>query len=384
MSSTIQTEIKPQVKTRLLVVDPESTAGEAVASACTGRIGCEVLTASTLAEARAILEHQAISLMLTDLKLPDGRGLALVPELRRANPHAALLVTSKTVRAQDAIEAMRCGATDFIAKPLSSDLVAERIETALRAQADASRADRRIVRLRRAVRKLAAARKTVARKVDLLCNDLVGAYGELSRQVDTVRIVEDFRKVCDQTKDIEQLLCHAMDWIMRRVGYSNIAVYLASENLYQLGAYVKYTISSTPELTDALRDGVVARANREGFVRLSAGEAEGELTASELRHLRGQCVVAANCTYLGESLATVVLFREGGTPFTNDDAETFKSIAPILAVALANQTRGPMDSLEPEEGDPSSPPTEPREGENPKRDERADADWWKRGEAPPF
>lgn len=393
MTSTLTVKPKAPAKAKLLVVDPERHAGATVASDCRARLGCEVFTASTLAEARAILDGQAVSLLLTDVKLPDGKGSTLVDELRRTCPHAAVVFTAKGARAKDALEALRCGANDFVDRPLSADDVEERIGSALRRQADASRADRRITRLRKTVRRLAAARKTVARKVDLLCNDLVGAYGELSRQVDNVRTVEDFRKVCDATQDIEQLLCHGMDWIMRRVGYSNIAVYLASEEQYQLGAYVKYTIASTPELTEALRDGVVARANREGFVRLGAAEAEAELSAAELRHLRGQSVVAANCTYLGESLATVVLFRDGNTVFTNDDAETFKAIAPVLAVALANQTRGPGH---PEDDDAQQflgePPhdgtgdTENPDGKNPKdkRDDRNDADWWKRGEAPPF
>ena len=42
-----------------------------------------------------------------------------------------------------------------------------------------------------------------------------------------------------------------------------------------------------------------------------------------------------NCTYLGESLASVIMFRDGKTPFTDDDAEALKAISPIFATALA-------------------------------------------------
>jgi hypothetical protein len=54
----------------------------------------------------------------------------------------------------------------------------------------------------------------VSKKVDLLCNDLVAAYGELSRKLDGVRTQESFRKLVDRRKDLAQLLCHAMDWIL--------------------------------------------------------------------------------------------------------------------------------------------------------------------------
>jgi hypothetical protein len=279
--------------------------------------------------------------------------------------------------------------SDFVPRPFTQEQLAERVKTALENQDRLARGDRKIERLRGAVRKLSAARKTVAKKVDLLCNDLVGAYGELSRQVDTVRTAEDFRKLCIAAKDLEQLLCHAMDWIMRRAGFSNIAVFLATDEqaegaenagAFQLGAYVKYTLASNPEMIEALKEGILSRASREGFVRMTAEESEKSLTAGELRHLRGQAVVAANCTYLGESLATVILFRDGASPFTTEDADTFRAIAPVFALALAGQVRSsPQQASDAEHGEDDH-----TDGTAPRKEDRADADWWKRGEAPPY
>ena len=112
--------------------------------------------------------------------------------------------------------------------------------------------------LRDAVRRLNDTRKTVSRKVDLLCNDLVSAYGELSRELDSVRTQEMFRKYIAQAQDLEQLLCHAMDWILRQLGYCNIAIWLSADDAaFQLGAYMKYTIAGEQPLVDALRDGLV-------------------------------------------------------------------------------------------------------------------------------
>lgn len=373
---------------RVLVVDCERGTGRMCTDVCATLPDCEVTTAKNLAEARKLLENQSFSLLVADIKLPDGRGLSLLPDLRKSSPHAGVVVTGKGAGLEDVIDAMRSGANDFVPKPYTSNQLAERINNALTRQDLLARNDRKIARLREAVRKLSEARKMVTRKVDLLCNDLVGAYGELSRQVDTVRTTEDFRKLCENAKDLEQLLCHVMDWIMRRVGYANIAVFLAGgegegTSGFQLGAYVKYTIPSSPELTTAIRDGLVARAGREGFVRMTADEAARNLTAAELRHLRGQALIAANCTYLGESLATVVLFRDGVSAFTNEDAETFRAIAPVFAIALAGQVKvndeaGPADSA-PEEDNTDPGPSGPG-----KKEDKSDADWWKRGEAPPF
>lgn len=382
-ATAAQTRSKGQELPRLLVVDADRRSGEAVQRACQGRLACTVVSARTLAEARAVLATGGVTLLLTELKLPDGPGTSLIDELRKCNPYASVVVTGASPRVDETIEAFRHGAVDFLPKPLSGGQVVQRLAAAVDLERRRSREDRRLQRLRQAVRKLSDARRTVARKVDLLCNDLVGAYGELSRMMDQLRIGEDFRKVCDRAEGLEQLLCHTMDWLMRRCGYANIAVFLATEEApesagganFQLGAYVKYTVPSSPDLVDALRDGVVRRATQEGFVRLSSDEAEQALSAAELRHLRGMALVAANCTYLGESLATIVLFRGGDVPFTNDDADMFRAIAPTLAVALATQVRGGAGENDGEGGESPEPP---------RKDDRADADWWKRGEAPPF
>ncbi len=240
-----------------------------------------------------------------------------------------------------------------------------------------------------AVRRLNNARRLISKKVDLLCNDLVSAYGDVSRQLEDVRTREGFRKYVAGAKDLEQLLCHAMDWLLRQLGYSNVAVWLASEEGdYQLGAYMKYTVAGEPILTDALRRVVLPAAPADGVARLQGAALADKLTPQEFKILDGHEILALNCTYLGESLAALVFFRSGQTLFTEDDEALLKSIGPIFAVALAGVVRDSPD--EPPEVEPDDSPggTDTREGpgENGKnkRKSRDSADWWKRGEPPPF
>jgi hypothetical protein len=284
-----------------------------------------------------------------------------------------------------AIAAIRNGALDFVPKPFSADQIAERVRRALDRQADAAKVERRLDRMREAVKRLGTARKVVSKKVDLLCNDLVGAYSELSRQFDTVRTQESFRAALGSAKDMEQVLCHAMDWVLRQVGYCNVAIWLAAdEQQFQLGAYMKYTIPGEPPLTTAMKGGLVPMVQREGSVRMSADEADERLTPAELEYLSDQAVLGVNCTYLSEPLASVILFRDGGKPFKAEDEEALKTIAPVFACTLAAIVREAIsdplpgeDTLHEDEG------REPREGGD-EPDRKSDADWWKRGEAPPF
>ncbi len=269
---------------------------------------------------------------------------------------------------------------------------------ALERQSAIARNEKRLLKLKDAVRRLNESRKLVTRKVDLLCNDLVTAYGELSRQLDGVRTQEGFRKYISQAGDLEQLLCHGMDWILRQIGYCNVAVWLAAEeNEFQLGAYMKYTIAGENDLVDAMRAGLVRQVVRDGAVHLSDEQVQRRLSPQELDYLADQTLMGVNCTYLGESLATIVIFRDGSQPFSEEDFGTLKAISPVFAVALASMVRHGQNKLDEESESDDSPfyngegdltdfhdDEDHRREKKKKRDASHDSDWWKRGDPPPF
>jgi FixJ family two-component response regulator len=352
------------------------------------RVNCRVIAATSIKQARKILATQAVDMMVADIGLPDGDGLSLLANLRKHHPKAGAIVITGAPTVDGAIAAIHNGALDFVPKPFSADQIAERVRRALDRQAESAKVEKRLDRMREAVKRLGTARKVVSKKVDLLCNDLVGAYTELSRQFDTVRTQETFRAAIASAKDMEQVLCHAMDWMLRQVGYCNVAIWLAAdEQQFQLGAYMKYTIPGEPPLTTAMKNGLVPMVQREGSVRMSGDEADERLTPAELEYLSDQAVLGVNCTYLSEPLASVILFRDGGKPFKAEDEEALKTIAPVFACTLAAIVRETISDPLPgedtlHEEDEGREPRNGGGGDEP--DRKSDADWWKRGEAPPF
>lgn len=401
-----QASTSRQAPTRLLVVDDEPQMLELFRDVVARQIDCKVVYAANADEARKLINRDGIELMITDLALPDGDGMGLVDFLRKMQPAASAMVITGKVEVGNAIEALRAGAIDFVPKPFSSEQILERVKRAIRRQNLVARNERRILKLKDAVRRLNQSRKVVSKKVDLLCNDLIGAYGDLARQVEDLRNQESFRKLLDGAKDLEQMLCHAMDWILRHAGYCNLAVWLAADDAeYQLGAYMKYTIAGEPAFTEAMKQNLVPMAAREGFAHLEGYDVKKYLTPSEFKTLAGQTILASNCTYLGESLAVLVLFRDEKCPFTPEDVAMVKAIAPYFAIALAAMVRGEDgDGGDGGDGDgeESSDPNgdthtgglsyddsaDEKEEEKRRRQRRKkeqhDADWWKRGEPPPF
>jgi DNA-binding response OmpR family regulator len=384
MAPVVKPNHKPiNSKPCVLIVDDEPSMVEMVGDIVGQSIDCRLIAASNLHEALALMRSQTIELVVTDIHLPDGDGIELLPSIASAQPDASVMVMTGDTSVGGAVRALRAGVMDFLPKPFSAEVLVDRVQRALDRQKSAARESRRVKRLKLAVKRLNNSRRTVSRKVDLLCNDLISAYGELSKQMDQVRTQEGFRKLMEEAKDLEQLLCHAMDWVLREMGYANVAIWLASEeHEFELGAYMKYTIPCDTNLSNVMKHALLPLTVREGMLRLTEEEIQSRLSPANAALLPSQNVLACNCTYLGEPLAAIILFRDQKCPFTDEDAALLKTVAPIFSVALAATVR------QSQKGDGDDNPFYDGEADNNDRDERRDsrneADWWKRGEPPPF
>jgi DNA-binding response OmpR family regulator len=105
-----------QEKTRLLVVE-DVPAVQALLATCLRGAGYWVEVAATAAEARAVLEHGEIELILLDLQLPDGDGLALARQLKQSMDIGIIIVSSSGLPEQRA-QGLEVGADDYVAKPV--------------------------------------------------------------------------------------------------------------------------------------------------------------------------------------------------------------------------------------------------------------------------
>src|SRR6202790_3560216 len=72
-----------------------------------------------------------VDLILTDLKLPGMDGLAFIEQIRGQNTHTPVIVMSAFGTIENAVEAMKKGAVDFIPKPFSLDHLSVVVEKAL-------------------------------------------------------------------------------------------------------------------------------------------------------------------------------------------------------------------------------------------------------------
>src|SRR5581483_6191747 len=86
------------------------------ASAQLEKLGAEVTPAADLAAARSFLADREFDFALLDVNLPDGLGTDLLKE-NVFPKHTAVIVMTAEAGVQGAVEAMRLGALDYLAKP---------------------------------------------------------------------------------------------------------------------------------------------------------------------------------------------------------------------------------------------------------------------------
>jgi two-component system, NtrC family, response regulator AtoC len=105
-----------QATPRALLVDDEPSHLEAM-QALVERAGFATRTAFSLETARKMLEQESFDLLITDLQLPDGTSLDLLP-LMEERPVMDLVLVTGHASVDTAVRALRGGAIDYLTKPI--------------------------------------------------------------------------------------------------------------------------------------------------------------------------------------------------------------------------------------------------------------------------
>ncbi len=121
-------------KARILVVDDEASARSGLEKLLT-QSGYDVDTAKDGVEALERVAERSPDLVVTDLRMPNMDGMALLAKLREQDRDLPVLVATAFGDVSSAVDAMRAGAVDFLTKPIDFDVMSLAIERALERRA---------------------------------------------------------------------------------------------------------------------------------------------------------------------------------------------------------------------------------------------------------
>ncbi len=118
------------IQTSALIVDDERDIRELLVLTL-GRMGLRCDTASSLADARALLRHNQYALCLTDMRLADGTGIDLVKDISQLYPDTPVAMITAFGNQEAAVDALKAGAFDFVSKPVDLSVLRGLVQNAL-------------------------------------------------------------------------------------------------------------------------------------------------------------------------------------------------------------------------------------------------------------
>ena len=127
--AAVRREVVPM---NVLIVDDETAVRETCATVAE-HCGMKAITVATAEEALEVLEHSAIDILLTDLKLPRTNGVELLKLVHDLHPEVAAVVLTQYGTIESALEVTRMGAVDYVTKPFRIEELRTRLERVARA-----------------------------------------------------------------------------------------------------------------------------------------------------------------------------------------------------------------------------------------------------------
>jgi len=104
----------------LLIVDDEASLRDMLTIVFEEE-GWIVESAASVGEARAAVQKKEPDVVLCDLMLPDGSGIDYLRDVKAQNPSIAFIMITAYTSTKSAVEALKAGAVDYIAKPFDVD-----------------------------------------------------------------------------------------------------------------------------------------------------------------------------------------------------------------------------------------------------------------------
>jgi DNA-binding NtrC family response regulator len=121
---------------RILIVDDDPYFLRVLSRILTGE-NFQVKTAEGAVAAAQILQEDYFDLIISDLRLPDGDGLSILQEIRKAGSEIPVVILTAYGEVDSYLEAMNAGATEYLNKPVKSEELLAVVRSCLRPRASA-------------------------------------------------------------------------------------------------------------------------------------------------------------------------------------------------------------------------------------------------------
>jgi hypothetical protein len=192
-------------------------------------------------------------------------------------------------------------------------------------------------RLRLLISKLNKERKKQAKKIDILCNDLIAAQRDFIKRLDTIRFTANFYETITGTTDLSSLILTASKLIKDETAEANVTFFLRQGESFEMHIFEsvqpilleKQGLENcfTPELVDN-----ICKSNKIcSLDDMFAMGLQGNLT-----RLNEISAATIPLNQLGPSLGFILIYRSSQNKLTADELNNIAAISPGLSRAIAS------------------------------------------------
>lgn len=327
---------------RILIVESESRTRRSLAGLLR-RHGYECDPVSRVSEAMGAVAGANYDVAIIGLRLREGSGNDMLRSLQERSPSTKVIMLGEEPMLEDAVTALRLGAIDLISRPLDDQETLSSVATAVRRSRDDQARDLRIRKLQRLCNVLGSGRAAESAQVGKLCDELETTCEELKDHVQTLKLASEFKAMIEQELDIEAVLRASLEYMLRKTGPTNAAIYLPSNHSdFSLGAYVNYDCpkDTADVLLDHLADVLAPEFQELDDVLIMDDDQDLEShLGADANWLSDSRVIVFACRHEDECLAVVTFFRDREKPFDEDLTAQLTAMKDIFAEQLAKVIR---------------------------------------------
>ena len=119
---------------RILIVDDDPYFLRVLSRILSGE-NFQVKTAEGAAQAAEVLKENSFDVVISDLRLPDGDGLSVLQQVRKAGREVPVVILTAYGEVDSYLEAMNAGVTEYLNKPVKSEELIAVVRNCLQARA---------------------------------------------------------------------------------------------------------------------------------------------------------------------------------------------------------------------------------------------------------
>jgi signal transduction histidine kinase len=279
---------------RILIMDDDRGMCELVQE-CLSPLGCEVVLATSGNEALQLMDEEQIDVAVLDMMLPDMDGMEVLRRIRDERPEVAIIVLTAYASVENAIEALRMGACDYVTKPFHADVIRSTVQRAM----DTQRFRRRLTALNRATQAMIA------------------------------------------TLDPDEVLSLAMAEARNMLGAEAAAALLVERGTDELrlaavaGADASPPVGSTTPLSEGIA-GSVAVSGQPALVPDAPADERFSKRSDGLAGESTRSLLAVPLSYKESTIGTILAANKGAGSFDSHDLELLDTLAGSAAIAITN------------------------------------------------